>query len=227
MAEATAPPGEEPSSGAVPDLGRPAPEAAADLLSLVLRRGDRAGVIVEVEAYGGADDPASHAYRGRTSRNEAMFDKGGTLYVYLIYGMHLCANVVCGPVGDPSAVLIRALAPLTGLAAMRADRPSAVSDHDLCSGPGKLCAALGVERSDDGSSVLGTGPVILQPGGRERLDFSNTTVLVGPRVGISRGTERLWRFALSGSPDVSRPRVGLRPADDPTTRRSTARGSGT
>ena len=219
------PPAEVP--GALPDLSRPALEVAPELLGLVLRRGDRSGRIVEVEAYGGADDPASHAYRGRTARNAAMFEAGGTLYVYLIYGMHLCANIVCGSVGDPSAVLIRALAPLSGQAAMRVHRPKVVSDRDLCSGPGKLCAALGVERGDDRSSVLGTGPVTLQASSdAEPLGAPSPKVLVGTRVGISRGTELLWRFALSGSAEVSRPRLGLRPAVVPTANRSRVAVSG-
>lgn len=214
----------------LPDLVRPAVEVAPDLLGLVLRRGNRAGVIVEVEAYGGADDPASHAYRGRTARNGAMFDEGGSLYVYLIYGMHLCANIVCGPAGEPSAVLIRALAPLRGHREMRLGRPKATSDRDLCSGPGKLCAALGVERGDDGSSVLGQGPVILEPSTRQPAhgaqamhDQAAGAVLTGPRVGISSGTERFWRFALSEAPEVSRPRSGLRPAAVPEATKSTAR----
>lgn len=214
----------------LPDLLRPAVEVAPDLLGLVLRRGDRAGVIVEVEAYGGADDPASHAYRGRTARNEAMFDAGGSLYVYLIYGVHLCANIVCGPVGEPSAVLVRALAPLSGHRAMHEARPKANNDRELCSGPGKLCAALGIERGDDRTSVSGAGPVVLERGAAHRAHdeppSASGAMLIGPRVGISRGTERLWRFALSEAPEVSRPRSGLRPAAVPIATRSMARGSG-
>ena len=121
----------------LPDLARSSLDVAPDLLGLVLRRGVRAGVIVEVEAYGGEDDPASHAARGRTKRNGAMFGPPGLLYVYLVYGVHLCANVVCSPEGQAGAVLVRALMPLEGTAAMRSARPLAATDRDLCSGPGK------------------------------------------------------------------------------------------
>ena len=127
------------------------------LLHKVLSVGDRAGRIVEVEAYHGANDAASHAYRGLTPRTAIMFGPAGFLYVYFTYGMHWCANVVCGPDGEAAAVLIRALAPLSGLEAMRAARPKARRDLDLCNGPAKLCQALGITGADDGTDLLGRG----------------------------------------------------------------------
>ncbi len=187
--------------GQLPDLSHPAVEVAPQLLGCVLRRGKHAGVIVEVEAYGAEDDAASHAYRGPTPRTEAMFGPPGGLYVYLIYGMHLCANVVCCDEGIGGAVLIRALRPVTGLAGMRRNRPKAASDDQLCSGPGKLTAALGIRKGDDGLNLT-TGAVRLEPG--ERVDTCD--IVTGPRIGISKAVERPWRFAVANDANVSRPR---------------------
>ena len=124
------------------------------LLNKVLARGERAGRIVEVEAYHGANDAASHAFRGRTPRTAVMFGPPGFLYVYFTYGMHWCANVVCGPEGEAAAVLIRALAPLTG--SRRCGRPARRRgvDRDLCNGPAKLCQALGITGDDNGADLL-------------------------------------------------------------------------
>lgn len=185
----------------LPDLSRPAVEVAPELLGCVLKRGRHSGVIVEVEAYGAEDDAASHAYRGPTPRNEAMFGPPGGLYVYLIYGMHLCANVVCCADGVGGAVLIRALRPSSGLAGMKRNRPKATADDQLCSGPGKLTAALGIRRDDDGLDLT-TGAVRLEPG--ELVDQSE--IVTGPRIGISKAIERRWRFALADDANVSRPR---------------------
>src|SRR3954462_2532712 len=124
---------------------------AKALLNKVLVHGDRTGRIVEVEAYCGAMDPGSHAYRGMTKRNTTMFGPAGGLYVYFTYGMHWCANAVCGDDGEGVAVLLRALAPLDGLDAMRAARGPAVRrDRDLTPGPAKLCQAFGIDGSYDG-----------------------------------------------------------------------------
>lgn len=190
-----------PVDGSLPDFQRPAIEVAPFLLGAVLKRDRQAGVIVEVEAYGAEDDPASHSYRGMTARNQAMFGPAGGLYVYLIYGMHLCANVVCGPEGVGGAVLIRALRPTVGLPAMRRNRPKATTDDQLCSGPGKLTAALGITRDDDGTD-LATGPVRLASG--DAVDASR--IVAGPRVGISKAADRPWRFAVIDDANVSRPR---------------------
>lgn len=175
---------------------------APDLLNKLLVCGARAGRIVEVEAYGGADDPASHAFRGPGGRNATMFGPPGRLYVYRSYGVHWCANLVCGEDGEGAAVLVRALAPLTGLAAMRVARPTATRDRDLCRGPGRLCAALGIEGHHDGVDVADSGGAVVvahdgvpppAPAGR------------GPRIGITAGAGTPWRFWVPGEPHLSRP----------------------
>jgi DNA-3-methyladenine glycosylase len=149
-------------------------------------------VISEVEAYGGEDDPASHAFRGRTDRNGAMFGPAGLLYVYRSYGIHWCCNVVAGEEGTGSAVLVRGGTPVEGVATMARRRGRA---SHLCDGPGKLCQALGVTGAHDGTS-LRDGPVRLLPA----PPGPRGTVGVSPRVGISRATERPWRFVLEDEP---------------------------
>lgn len=151
--------------------------------------------LTEVEAYGGGDDPASHAYRGRTARNASMFGVPGTLYVYRSYGVHWCMNVVCGAEGVGSAVLLRGAIPVEGVEVMARRRGR--GDH-LTDGPGKLAAALGVTGEHDGISLL-SGPVRL-----------GDVVLKGevratPRVGITRATDLPWRFVLGGGRRVSAP----------------------
>jgi DNA-3-methyladenine glycosylase len=174
------------------------------LLNKLLLRDGRVGRIVEVEAYRGAEDPASHAYRGRTKRNGVMFGPPGRLYVYFTYGMHWCANVVCAPEGLAQAVLIRALAPVAGVEAMRASRPAAKRDRDLCSGPAKLCQALGISGADNGADLLDgvadRGAIVLVDDGVPPPSSPAT----GGRVGISSATEVAWRWWVAEDPNVSR-----------------------
>ena len=180
---------------------RPVTDVAPDLLGMVLACGDRAGRIVEVEAYGGADDPASHGHLGSTPRNEVMFGPPGHLYVYFTYGMHWCANVVCEPEGHCGAVLLRALAPLRGTTDMWADRPAARRERDLCSGPAKLTAALGIDGDHNGTDLTDpASPVRLLPRGAAAVAHATST-----RIGITAATELAWRWYVPGDPNVSRP----------------------
>jgi len=184
-------------------LSGPSTEVARRLLGKLLVAGSVCGRIVEVEAYAGPDDPASHAWRGRTPRNATMFGPAGHLYVYLSYGMHHCANVVAGVDGRAEAVLLRALAPVAGSDLMRTRRHRARRDVDLCNGPGKLCEALGIVRGHDGLDLLdAASPVRL---GEDGTPPPRRPVR-SPRVGISRATDRPWRFSVPGDPHVSRPR---------------------
>ena len=148
-------------------------------------------VITEVEAYGGVGDPASHAYRGRTQRNAPMYEAAGTLYVYRSYGIHWCANVVTGPEGEASAVLIRGGEPAVGTDQMRDRRHR---DDHLTDGPGKVCAALGITGDDNGSSLF-NGPVVLVPEAPAGLISIEAT----HRIGISRAVDRPWRFVARPS----------------------------
>ena len=178
-------------------LGRSVHDAARELVGWTLLVDGVGGVLVETEAYA-PDDPASHSFPGRTRRNAAMFGPPGRLYVYRSYGVHWCANVVCGEEGVGAAVLLRALEPTQGLDVMRLRR--GVEDARLlCSGPGRLTQALGISGADDGAA-LDVPPFELRPPGDEGH------VVSGPRVGISRGAEHAWRYALKGSAFVSRPR---------------------
>lgn len=179
-------------------------DVAPDLIGVVVEHAGRRGRIVEVEAYCGADDPASHAYRGPTPRTSVMFGPPGHLYVYFSYGMHWCANVVCGPEGIAGAVLLRAAAPEHGVEAMRRARPRARTDRDLASGPARLCQAMGIDGRHDGADLVGDdrGVVLATdgwPGARP--------VATSPRIGISRAVDRPWRWYVPGDPNVSgRPR---------------------
>ncbi len=158
-----------------------------------------AGRIVETEAYVGPDDPACHGYRARrTRRNASLFGPPGTAYVYFTYGMHWCLNAVTEAVGFPAAVLLRALEPLTGFATMRRRRGD-VPDRALCSGPAKLCEALGVTGRLDGTSLQRGVLRIVRDPSRQRRD-----IIVTPRVGISRAVDWPLRFLIAGSPWVSR-----------------------
>lgn len=177
-----------------PDLLEgPVHQVAPRLLNTLLVCGDRVGRVVEVEAYGGEDDPASHAARGPTPRNSTMFGRAGLLYVYRSYGVHWCANIVTGDEGTAAAVLLRALEPLSGLDGMRRDRPRARRDSSLADGPGKLCAAMGISGDHDGIDLLDPGaPVRWCSDGRPPPSHPHAT----PRVGITRATERRWRFVV-------------------------------
>jgi DNA-3-methyladenine glycosylase len=183
-------------------LAAPAPDSAPLLLGAVLRHTTPAGVVAvrvtEVEAYAGARDPGSHAYRGRTPRNAVMFGPPGRLYVYLSYGMHHCCNVVVGAEGEASAVLLRAGEVVAGLELARARRPAAVRDRELARGPGRLCGALGIDSGLNGAD-LRHGALTLTiadpaPGGRVRT---------GPRVGLRLAPDVPWRFWLEGERTVS------------------------
>jgi DNA-3-methyladenine glycosylase len=171
-------------------------EVAPDLIGALLLVDGVGGRIVEVEAYD-QEDPASHAFRGRTTRNASMFGPPGHAYVYRSYGIHWCLNLVCGDQGVPEAVLVRALEPTHGVAAMQ-HRRGVANPHALCSGPGKLCQALGVTARHDGLA-LDRPPFQLEP--RERAP----RIATGPRIGITQATERSWRYGLEGSKFLSRP----------------------
>lgn len=177
-------------------------DLAPDLLNKVLVHGDRAGRIVEVEAYRGEADPASHAYRGPSPRNQVMFGPPGHLYVYFTYGMHWCANVVATEPGVAGAVLLRAIAPLWGIEAMRAARPAARREVDLGNGPAKLCQALGIGAGFDGADLVSAdrGVAVLDDGTAPPV-----RPMTGPRVGISVATELPWRFSVPHEPHRSRP----------------------
>ena len=180
---------------------------APELLGKVLVREDgegavRSGRIVEVEAYCGAADPGSHAFRGMTARNRTMFGPPGGLYVYFTYGMHWCANVVCGDEGEGVAVLLRALAPLAGVEAMFAARRRARRERDLCSGPAKLCQALGLDGAFDGADLVTAdrGVWLGDDGTPPPREPVRTT-----RIGLSAGAEHPWRWCVPGDPHVSGP----------------------
>ncbi len=190
---------------------RPATHVAPYLLGCVFWSAGPAGLVavrlVEVEAYEGEADPASHAYRGQTARNAVMFGPPGHAYVYFTYGMHYCVNLVCGPGGRPSAVLLRAGQVIEGIELAsarrptRTDRPSRQRERDLARGPARLCQALGIDRSLDGIDVcvpgseLGIGPANHGVGAAD--------IRTGPRVGISRAADWPLRFWLAGDSYVS------------------------
>jgi DNA-3-methyladenine glycosylase len=170
-------------------------EVAPDLVGVTLLVDGVGGRIVEVEAYD-REDPASHGHRGRTARNEAMFGPPGHAYVYRSYGIHWCLNLVCGEVGIPEAVLIRALEPTAGLEEQRRRR-GVEDERALCSGPGKLCQALAITGQHDGLP-LDVPPFRLEE--REEVPV----IVTGPRIGITRATELSWRYVEANSRFLSR-----------------------
>jgi DNA-3-methyladenine glycosylase len=189
---------------------RPVLEVAHDLIGCVVEHapGDGppvSGVIVETEAYHDSE-PACHAFAGLTPRTRTLFGPPGRAYVYRSYGIHALLNAVCEPEGVGAAVLIRALEPLEGIATMRTRRSrngdAAVRDEDLCSGPGKLTQALGIELSENGDDLYG-GPVRILPRGAAWLE---PDVVTGTRIGITKAIELPWRFCAAGNRHVSRPR---------------------
>ncbi len=210
---------------------RPVLEVARDLLGCRFLCDGVGGRLVEVEAYR-ADDPASHAYRGRTARNAVMFGPPGRLYVYFTMGLHFCVNVVCGPEGQASAVLLRALEPTAGLELMRARR-GFDDPRRLCSGPAKLTQALAITRADDGASAcdgrgsvrrsfarrgrgsrpgVGASP---RPRAVDAEHHGDAAHRATPRIGVTAGADRPWRFVDADNPFLSRPlprrmRSGLR-----------------
>lgn len=180
-------------------LSGPVLDVAPRLLGATLRHGDVAVRITEVEAYDGANDAGSHAYRGMTARNAVMFGPPGFLYCYFTYGMHVCCNVVTGREGSASAVLLRAGEVVTGIDTARARRPKA-SDRDLARGPARLCRALGITMTDNGNDLI-TGPITLAvPALGVAQGFE---VATGPRVGLRGDPDRPWRYWVAGHPTVS------------------------
>jgi DNA-3-methyladenine glycosylase len=190
---------------------RPVLEVARSLLGCVVERETADGVVdvrlTEVEAYAGAIDPGSHAYRGRTARNATMFGPPGHAYVYLTYGMHFCVNLVCAPAGTAEAVLLRAGEVVAGLELARGRRPGA-RDRDLARGPARLTRALAVDRELDGADVTAAGsPLRVLAGG----PMPDAAVLTGPRVGVAGGgAPTPWRFSIAGDRTVSAYRPGVR-----------------
>jgi DNA-3-methyladenine glycosylase len=177
---------------------RPATEVARDLLGKVLMHGAAGGIIVETEAYLGLQDAASHAYCGPTARNKVMFGPPGYAYVYFIYGMYECVNVVCEREGRAGAVLIRAIEPLVGVDLMRIRRPGAKRVRDIASGPGKLTIALGITRALNGADVT-KGPLVV----RDRRGADAFEIAAGPRIGITKCADWPLRFTIKGSEFLS------------------------
>jgi DNA-3-methyladenine glycosylase len=180
-------------------------ELAPLLLNKILAHGTNAdrvtARIVEVEAYAGAEDPASHAFRGPTARNQTMFGPPGRLYVYFTYGMHWCANVVCGTDGIASAVLLRAAAPLTGFETMRRRRGPGRADRELCAGPARLTQAFGISGTDDNADLI-RGSTRLLDDGTPPPPRPGRSVRIGLREG--RGDDRRWRWFVERDPNVTK-----------------------
>jgi DNA-3-methyladenine glycosylase len=178
---------------------RPVLEVARDLVGCTLSHAGASGVIVETEAYH-ESEPACHAHVGLTPRTHVLFGRPGTAYVYRSYGIHALVNAVCEPAGVGAAVLIRALEPLCGVDLMRARRGVSAAEA-LCSGPGKLTRALGIELTENGTDLV-AGPIAVGP---PPAGWEDVPLTVGPRVGITKAPELPWRFCALGSRSVSRP----------------------
>jgi DNA-3-methyladenine glycosylase len=193
-------------------FARPVAEVGRELLGATLLVDGVGGPIVELELYD-HEDPASHGYRGRTERNASMFGPPGHAYVYRSYGIHWCLNLVCADEGVAAAILVRALEPAQGVEAMRARR-GVTAERLLCSGPGRLCQALGVTRAHDGLPLDAPPFELYAPAAEPPL-------VAAPRIGISRAAEVPWRLCVAGSPWLSRPlpRSARAPASAPRGRR--------
>jgi DNA-3-methyladenine glycosylase len=177
---------------------RPTIEVARDLLGKILVHGETAGIIVETEAYLGGDDLASHSSAGLTDRTRVIFGPPGHAYVYFIYGMYECLNLVAEKEGQPGCVLIRAVEPVAGIELMQKRRPAAKKIEDLASGPGKLTLAMGITRELNGKDVT-KGRLLV----RESTEMNPFEILVTPRIGITKSLERPLRFVVKGSRFVS------------------------
>lgn len=162
------------------------------------------GRIVEVEAYGGKDDAASHASRGITDRNRSMFGPPGLLYVYFTYGMHYCANVVCHEQGQAGAVLIRALEPIAGVEEMRRRRPADERTVQLCAGPAKLCQALAITKAQDGVDLVASGDLLLIDDGTPPPSRPKLSVRVGLSERAADARALQCNFSVPGNLSVSR-----------------------
>jgi DNA-3-methyladenine glycosylase len=173
-------------------------EVAQALIGCVVAHGECAGVIVETEAYH-ESEPACHAHIGVTARTSLLFNAPGIAYIYRSYGIHALLNVVCEPPGVGAGVLFRALEPIGGIELMRVRR-SGVPDRQLCSGPGKLTQALGIELSENGSD-LRTGPIVIS---RRPADWRHVAIVADQRIGITKAPELPWRFTAAGSGWISR-----------------------
>jgi DNA-3-methyladenine glycosylase len=179
---------------------RPVLDVARDLVGCVVSHAGTRGTIVETEAYHDSE-PACHAFVGLTARTKTLFGPPGLAYVYRSYGIHALLNAVCEPEGVGAAVLIRALEPLDGVELMRSRRGLEPLDQ-LCSGPGKLTQALGIELGENDTPLTGTGPIAIGP----RPDtWRDVELVAGPRIGITKAVELPWRFCVRDSRHVSRP----------------------
>ena len=194
-------------------LALPAEQVAPLLLGTVLRHGEVAVEVAEVEAYEGLSDPASHAFRGPTQRNAVMFGPPGHLYLYFSYGMHWAANVVCGPEGVAGGCLLRSGRVVEGIEPAR-ERRHGAPDRDLARGPGRLTQALGLSREHYGTDLFAGGRVRLEPGSGDPVEVAS-----GPRVGVSRAADVPWRFWVAGSRYVSAYKRSPRAPEPSTTGR--------